>query len=89
MFDPKRILNSDESYLQINYYDPKYIYPLSFLFLVNETFFNSYFFPIDKRIINVFFSMKNDKNILNIDIHNQELIFELREKEYELIQLHY
>jgi hypothetical protein len=85
MFDNKRILDYDESYLLINYYNPKNRYPSTYLFLVNETFFDSYFFPIDKRIINVFF-IEDKKQILNINIHNNELIYELIEKGYELIE---
>jgi hypothetical protein len=80
MFDPKRILNSDESYLYINNKDPRY-YSRT-LFIVDETFFKEYFFPIDKRIINVFFT---DNSILNIDIPDQKIIDELYLKGYELI----
>jgi hypothetical protein len=87
MFDHKRILNYDESYLHVNNKDPNY--PSRTLFLVDETFFKEYFFPIDKRIIDVYFcrfnSLSSNIEILNIDIQDQKIINELVLKGYEII----
>jgi hypothetical protein len=82
MFYNERILNYDESYVYIHNKNSKY--SETFVFIVDETFFKEYFFPIDKRIKNVYFYER--KTILNIDILNRELIYELIEKKgYELI----
>jgi|LakMenE18May11ns_1017448.scaffolds.fasta_scaffold7429713_1 hypothetical protein len=68
-----------QSYLYIHIKDPIATRKI----IVDETFFKEYFFPIDKRIINVFFYER--ETILNIDILNRELYDELLSKEYEVV----
>ena len=71
-------LEEGESHLFIHNKDP--IYPSISLWVVNETFFKEYFFPLDERILEVYFP-GNDK-ILHIDIKSQNLLDELSLKDY-------
>ena len=77
-------LEEGESHLFINNKDPIYrstsLWGSTSLWVVNETFFKEYFFPLDERILNVYFP-GNDK-ILHIDIKSQQLFDELSLKDY-------
>ena len=76
MFSQK--LKEGESHLFIRNKDP--IYRSTSLWVVNETFFKKYFFPLDERILDVYF-LGNDK-ILHIDIESQNLLDEISLTDY-------
>lgn len=78
VFILKQKLEEGESHLFIDNKDP--IYPSTSLWVVNETFYKEYFFPLDERILKVYFE-GNDK-ILHINIKSQEFLDELSLKEY-------
>lgn len=71
-------LKEGESHLFIHNKDP--IYRSTSLWVVNETFYKEYFFPLDERILEVYFP-GNDK-ILHIDIKSQQFLDELIIKDY-------
>ena len=76
VFTLKQKLEEGESHLFIHNKDQNY--SSTSLLVVNETFYKEYFFPLDKRIIDVYFP-GNDK-ILHIDIESQNLLDELSRK---------
>jgi hypothetical protein len=71
-------LEEGESHLFIHNKDP--IYRSTSLWVVNETFFKEYFFPLDERILNVYFDGRD--TTLNINIKSQNLLDELSLKDY-------
>ena len=75
-------LEEGESHLFIHNKDPIYrstsLWGSMSLWVVNETFYKEYFFPLDERILNVYF----DDRVLNIDIKSQQFLDELKLKDY-------
>ena len=71
-------LEEGESHLFIHNKDP--IYPSISLWVVNETFFKEYFFPLDERILEIYFNGRD--TTLHIDIKSQNLLDELSLKDY-------
>ena len=73
-----RKLEEGESHLFIH--NKELNYNTTSLWVVNETFYKEYFFPLDERILEVYFP-GNDK-ILHIDIKSQQFLDELSLKDY-------